>query len=63
MPRIVWARDMDENQNKELLEYFKDRQVVYISMFFGICTDSPFFICVNDPFFVPRIFREGLKIV
>jgi hypothetical protein len=24
---VVWARDMGGNQNKELLEYFKDRQV------------------------------------
>jgi len=25
--KIVWARDMDENDNQELLRYFKDRQI------------------------------------
>jgi len=30
---IVWARDMDEEHNKELLEYFKDRQALLINVY------------------------------
>jgi len=30
---IVWARDMDEGHNKELLEYFRGRQILFISIF------------------------------
>ena len=30
MRPIVWARDMDEENNRKLLEYFKDRQVLFM---------------------------------
>ena len=30
---IVWARDMGPQQNRELLQYFKDRQVVHVRVF------------------------------
>ena len=33
---IVWARDMDEGHNKKLLEYFKDRQVLFINVFWDM---------------------------
>jgi len=28
--KVVWARDMVEPQNRELVEYFKDRQLWYL---------------------------------
>jgi len=36
---IVWAREMDEEHHKKLLEYFKDRQVLFID----VCWDMPDF--------------------
>jgi hypothetical protein len=33
---IVWAWDMDEVNNKKLLDYFKDRQVLIIQVNFDI---------------------------
>jgi len=37
---IVWARDMDEGHNNRLLEYFKDRQVLFINVYW----DRPGFV-------------------
>ena len=33
---IVWARDMDEGHNKRLLDYFKDRQVLLIQVYWDM---------------------------
>jgi len=33
---IVWARDVDEGRNKKLLEYFKDRQVLFINVYWDM---------------------------
>jgi len=39
---IVWARDMDQEHNKKLLEYFKDRQALFIQVYWDK-TDFPLF--------------------
>jgi hypothetical protein len=33
---IVWARDMGDGNNKKLLEYFKDRQVLFIDVYWDM---------------------------
>jgi hypothetical protein len=35
---IVWARDLDEGQNKKLLEYFKNRRVLHIMVYWDMRT-------------------------
>jgi hypothetical protein len=39
---IVWARDMGEGDNKELLDYFKDRQVLFIQVFWDRADFLPY---------------------
>jgi hypothetical protein len=38
---IVWARDMGADKNAQLLQYFKDRQVWYVEVFWDL-SHSPF---------------------
>jgi len=40
--QVVWAHDMGEAQNKELLAYFKDRTVWLLSVGLGSCTFTPY---------------------
>jgi hypothetical protein len=37
---IVWTRDMDEQHNKKLLEYFKYRQVLFINVYWDAHWDT-----------------------
>lgn len=39
--KIVWAWDMGDDQNRELLDYFKDRQVWRVRMDSSPVTETP----------------------
>jgi len=49
--KIVWARDMGEEANKELLHYYSNRQIWYVDRGDGIATPVPyiFAMALKDP--------------